>query len=70
MLIFKYIHITVFKVFKLICQKIKYIGLFRSCSIKKCKKSLIFIGPTQRTVTVDNCNDCTIVAVCRRIIIR
>ncbi len=42
----------------------------RSCAIKKSRKTLIFIGPTQRTVTVDSCAECVIVTVCRRIIIR
>lgn len=42
----------------------------RSCAIKKCRKTLLFIGPTQRTVTVDSCAECIIVTVCRRIIIR
>ena len=42
----------------------------RSCSIKKCRKSTIFIGPTQRTVTVDSCVECCILTVCRRLIIR
>jgi len=42
----------------------------RSCSIKKCRKCVIFIGPTQRTLTVDSCVECTIVSLCRRLIIR
>lgn len=42
----------------------------RSCSIKKCRKSLLFIGPTQRTITVDSCVECCIVSVCRRTIIK
>ena len=42
----------------------------RSCAIKKCRKTLMVIGPTQRTVTVDSCAECVIATVCRRIIIR
>jgi TBCC domain-containing protein 1 len=42
----------------------------RSCVIKKCRKSILFIGPTQRTLTVDSCVECTIVSCCRRLIIR
>lgn len=42
----------------------------RSCTIKKCRKSLLFIGPTERTVTVDSCVECCIVSVSRRVIIR
>lgn len=42
----------------------------RSCTIKKCRKTLIFIGPTQRSLTIDSCVECCIVSVSRRVIIR
>ncbi len=42
----------------------------RSCTVKKCRKSLLFIGPTQRTLTIDSCVECCIVSVSRRVIIR
>lgn len=42
----------------------------RSCSIKKCRKTTIFLGPIQRTLTIDSCVECVIISVCRRLIIR
>ncbi len=48
----------------------KNVYFFRSCSIKKCRKTTIFVGPTQRTLTIDSCVECVIISVCRRLIIR
>ncbi len=42
----------------------------KMCSIKKCRRSLILIGPTEKTVTIDSCVECTIVTVCRRFFVR
>ena len=39
-------------------------------SVKKCRKSLILVGPVEKSLTIDSCVECIIVAVCRRVIIR
>jgi hypothetical protein len=53
-----------------IYSNIYLLASLKSCIIKKCRKTILFIGTIEKTLTIDGCVECTIISVCRRLVIK
>lgn len=53
-----------------IYSNIYLLAPLKSCIIKKCRKTILFIGTVEKTLTIDGCVECTIITVCRRLVVK